>query len=87
MWNHDIIKYEKIIEDVLTVARGELVVEEMLRIIKEFWTSFELELVRYQQKCKLIKGWDELFTKFDEDLNNLSSMKISPYYKTFEEDI
>jgi len=30
----------------------------------------------------LIKGWDDLFSKLDEDLNNLSSMKISPYYKT-----
>ena len=43
--------------------------------------------MRYQSKCKLIKGWDDLFAKVDEDLNNLSSMKISPYYKSFEEEI
>lgn len=59
----------------------------MLRAVKEYWNSFELELVRYQNKCKLIKGWDDLFTKVDEDQNNLNSMKMSPYYKTFEEEI
>ena len=37
LWNCDVIKHEKVIEDVLTIARGELVLEEMLRIIKEFW--------------------------------------------------
>ena len=43
----DILKYENIIKDVLSVARGELVLEEMLRTVKEFWSLFELELVRY----------------------------------------
>lgn len=87
LWSCDLLKYENHIRDVMTVARGELVLEEMLRNIKEYWNKFELDLVRYQNKCKLIKGWDELFTKVDEDLNNLSSMKISPYYKSFEEEI
>jgi dynein heavy chain 1 len=35
----------------------------------------------------LIKGWDDMFEQLDEDLNNLSSMKLSQYYKTFEEEI
>ncbi len=87
LWGCDLLRYENHIKDVMTVARGELVLEEMLRNIKEFWNKFELDLVRYQNKCKLIKGWDELFAKVDEDLNNLSSMKISPYYKSFEEEI
>lgn len=87
LWNCDLLRYENTIKDVMTVARGELVLEEMLRGIKEYWGAFELDLVRYQNKCKLIKGWDDLFAKVDEDLNNLSSMKISPYYKSFEEEI
>jgi dynein heavy chain 1 len=28
-----------------------------------------------------------MFEQLDEDLNNLSSMKLSQYYKTFEEEI
>lgn len=83
----NLLKFDTQIKEVLNVARGELILENMLKTIKEFWNSYELELVRYQSKCKLIKGWDDLFAKVDEDLNNLSSMKISPYYKSFEEEI
>lgn len=28
-----------------------------------------------------------MFAKLDDDMSNLSSMKISQYYKTFEEEI
>lgn len=45
-----------------------------------------LELINYQNKCRLIRGWDELFTKCSENLNSLTAMKLSPYYKVFEED-
>lgn len=71
----------------MTVARGEMVLENLVLQVKEYWNVFELELVKYQTKCKLIRGWDELFAKLEEDLNNLASMKISPYYKTFEAEI
>jgi dynein heavy chain 1 len=87
LWDIDIVRQEKIVEEVLAVARGELVLEEMLRTIKECWAAFELELVPYGGRCKLIRGWDELFAKLDEDLQNLQSMKISPYYKAFEEEV
>ena len=40
----------------------------------------------YKNKCKLIKGWDEIFTQLDEHLNSLQSMKMSPFYKSFEEE-
>jgi dynein heavy chain 1 len=76
-----------VVRDIMTVARGELVLEEMIRTVKEYWDAFELELVKYQSKCKLIRGWDDLFAKLEEDLNNLASMKISPYYKAFESEI
>jgi dynein heavy chain 1 len=81
LWDKDLMRYEVIVRDIMTIARGELVLEEMIRAVKDYWNSFELELVKYQTKCKLIRGWDELFTKLEEDLNNLASMKISPYYK------
>lgn len=69
----------------MAIATGENVLERMLQIVKEKWLPKELELVRYQGKCNLIKGWDDMFEQLDEDLNNLSSMKLSQYYKTFEE--
>ena len=71
----------------MRIASGEMVLDSMLTKVKTEWNEYELELVKYQTKCKLIKGWDELFAKLDEDLNNLASMKISPFYKTFEGEI
>lgn len=29
----------------------------------------------------LYRGWDDLFTKCSENLNSLTAMKLSPYYK------
>lgn len=56
----------------------------MLQGVKQKWLPKQLQLVRYQGKCNLIKGWDDMFEQLDEDLNNLASMKLSQYYKTFE---
>jgi dynein heavy chain 1, cytosolic len=54
--------------------------------VRETWTNYTLDLVNYQNKCRLVKGWDELFAKCGENLNSLTAMKFSPYYKVFEED-
>ncbi len=43
-------------------------------------------MVNYQNKTRLIKGWDDLFSKVKEHINSLSAMKLSPYYKVFEEE-
>jgi hypothetical protein len=40
---------------VLYVAQGELALEEFMRQVKDYWTSFVVELVNYQQKTRLIK--------------------------------
>ena len=87
LWEADLVKHDQIVKDIMTQARGELVLENFLRNIKDYWGSFDLDLVLYQGKCKLIRGWEELFAKIDEHINNLASMKISPYYKAFEEEI
>lgn len=53
--------------------------------VREYWQSFEVDLVSYQNKTKLIRGWDDLFNKLKEHMNSLTAMKLSPYYKQFEE--
>ena len=52
--------------------------------MREAWQNYELELINYQNKCKLIRGWDDLFNKVKEHINSISAMKLSPYYKEFE---
>ena len=62
LWLADLVKNNKIVAEILNEARGELILEEFIRTIKDCWAKYELELIRYQNKCRLIKGWDELFT-------------------------
>jgi len=45
------------------------------------WKTYELELINYQSKCRLIRGWDDLFNKVKEHINSVAAMKLSPYYK------
>lgn len=49
--------------------------------MRDVWHGYELEQVNYQNKCRLIRGWDDLFTKVKEHINSVSAMKLSPYYK------
>ena len=86
VWEADLAKNEAIIKEVLLVAQGEMALEEFLKQVSEVWKTYELELINYQNKCRLIRGWDDLFTKVKEHINSVAAMKLSPYYKEFEED-
>ena len=52
--------------------------------VRDSWQNYELDLINYQNKCKLIRGWDDLFTKVKEHINSVTAMKLSPYYKVTE---
>ena len=49
--------------------------------VKETWNMYELDLINYQNKCRIIRGWDDLFNKLKENINQVAAMKLSPYYK------
>lgn len=86
IWDMDLKKNEGMIREVLTQAAGEVALEEYIKQIKETWEGYVLDLVNYQNKTRLIRGWDDLFNKRSEHSSALVQMKLSPYYKTFEED-
>lgn len=86
VWDVDLQRNEAIVKDVIITAQGEMALEEFLKQVREAWQNYELELIAYQNKCKLIRGWDDLFNKVKEHINSISAMKLSPYYKEFEED-
>ncbi|CBX94114.1 similar to cytoplasmic dynein 1 heavy chain 1 [Plenodomus lingam JN3] len=86
VWDLKLGPSEKIIRDVITQAQGEMALEEFLKQVRETWQNYALELVNYQNKCRLIRGWDDLFAKCSENLNSLQAMRHSPYYKEFEEE-
>lgn len=82
----DLKANERAVNEVLLQAQGEKALEEFLKQIKETWQSYELQMVDYQKRLKLIKGWDDLFTQAKDHINNLAQMRLSPYYKVFEEE-
>jgi dynein heavy chain 1 len=86
VWDLKLGPSEKIIRDVITQAQGEMALEEFLKQVRDTWQNYALELVNYQNKCRLIRGWDDLFAKCSENLNSLQAMRHSPYYKEFEEE-
>ena len=53
------------------VAQGKMALKEFLKQVRETWQYYELDLVDYQNKCKLICGWDKLFNKLKENINQV----------------
>ena len=47
LWQADLIKNNKVVVEILSEARGELILEEFLRNSKDTWSKYELELIRY----------------------------------------
>ena len=86
LWNCNLTKNEPAIRDQLNQAQGEMALQEFMKSVKQYWAAAELELVVFKNKCNVIRGWDDIFSQIDEHLNSLTSMKMSPFYKTFEVD-
>ena len=86
LWDVDLQKNEAVIRDVFLVAQGEKALEEFMKQVTEVWKTYELDLVIYQNRCRLIRGWDDLFNKVKEHINSVNAMKLSPYFKQFEEE-
>ncbi len=82
LWEHGITSRKKEISEVLTIAQGEMALEQFLGQVRDRWMKQELELVLYQTRVRLIKGWDNLFTALDDHLSGLILMKSSPYYRS-----
>ena len=85
VWDLQLGTTEATIRDIIAQAQGEMALEEFLKQVRETWQNYSLDLVNYQNKCRLIRGWDDLFAKCSENLNSLQAMRHSPYYKEFEE--
>ncbi|KAL2864679.1 dynein heavy chain [Aspergillus lucknowensis] len=86
VWDLQLVSSEAVIRDIIAQAQGEMALEEFLKSVRETWQNYSLDLVNYQNKCRLIRGFDDLFAKCSENLNSLQAMRHSPYYKEFEED-
>jgi len=68
LWNADLLAHKLVVSDIMAQAIGENAIERFLTDVREQWSHHELDLIKYQQKCRLIRGWDELFTMIDEQI-------------------
>ena len=55
VYDMDLRKNENLIKEVIIQAQGEMALEEYIRQVKEVWTNYTLDLVNYQNKCRLIR--------------------------------
>eukprot|EP01053_Blabericola_migrator_P008291 Blabericola_migrator_1__8290@NODE_42_length_17171_cov_64_374065_g38_i0_p1_GENE_NODE_42_length_17171_cov_64_374065_g38_i0NODE_42_length_17171_cov_64_374065_g38_i0_p1_ORF_typecomplete_len4774_score977_70AAA_6/PF12774_7/1_1e148AAA_6/PF12774_7/8_3e02AAA_6/PF12774_7/17DHC_N2/PF08393_13/2_5e03DHC_N2/PF08393_13/7_2e118AAA_8/PF12780_7/1_4e03AAA_8/PF12780_7/1_4e03AAA_8/PF12780_7/27AAA_8/PF12780_7/8_4e92DHC_N1/PF08385_12/1_5e89DHC_N1/PF08385_12/65DHC_N1/PF08385_12/1_8e03DHC_N1/PF08385_12/2_2e02DHC_N1/PF08 len=77
---------EEQLREILSRAQGESGLSEFLTTVRETWAATEFTFVPYKTKYKLISGFEDLFQVLDEHLNLLQSMRLSPYFASFEEE-
>lgn len=85
LWDHGVLSRKKEVLEILTVAQGEMALEVFLGQVRDRWMKQELELVLYQNRVRLIRGWDDLFATLDDHMGGLILMKSSPYYRAVRE--
>lgn len=55
VYDLDLKRNEQPIKEVIIQAQGEMALEEYIKQVKEIWTNYALDLVNYQNKCRLIR--------------------------------
>jgi dynein heavy chain 1 len=84
IWDSGLQEKEAAFREVITIAQGELGLEEFLKAVRELWQNQQrFEMVSYQGKVLLVRNWEELFAKTADHLTSLIAMKASPYFKEF----
>ncbi len=86
VWDLDLKRHDVIIKAVVAQAQENWRSRSNLKQVREAWTNYTLDLINYQNKCRLIRGWDNLFQLAGDNLNALRAMSMSPHYKVFEEE-
>ncbi|CAB9499374.1 heavy chain, flagellar inner arm I1 complex [Seminavis robusta] len=85
LWDNGVLNRKKEMLEILTVAQGEMALEVFLNEVRDRWMKQELELVLFQNRVRLIRGWDDLFATLDDHIGGLALMKSSPYYRAVRE--
>ena len=79
--DNGIVSRKGSIQAIVARAQGEMALESFLEEIKSSWSE-SFHLVLYQNRVRLIKDWDELYTQIDDHLTQLALMPGSLYYST-----
>ena len=85
VWGLNITLNIQTINAMVEQANSEKTIEENLNNINNNWALITFELFNYENKCRLVKNWEQLIDQCNTDINALTSMKNSPYFGAFEE--
>lgn len=85
LWDNGLLEKKKELAEILQIAQGEMAIENFLNEVRDRWMTQELELVLYQNRVRLIRGWDDLFNSLDDHTGGLILMRSSPYYRSVRE--
>lgn len=85
LFDAGILTKKDVSSEILSIAQGEMALEIFLNQVRDYWQQSQLELVLYQNRVRLIKSWDLLFSKLEEHMGSISQMKQSPYFKSVPE--
>ena len=83
VWDVDLQRNDAVVRDVILAAKGEMDLEVILKQVRHSWKNYKLDMTEHN-KCPLIRRWNDLFNKVNEDTNSLAALKRSPYYKVVE---
>jgi dynein heavy chain 1, cytosolic len=85
LWDNGLLNRKKDMLEILGVAQGEMALEVFLGQVRDRWMKQELDLVLFQNRTRLIRGWDDLFATLDDHIGGLAQMKNSPYFRAVRE--
>ncbi len=68
-------------------ANKELAIEQALESLKERWREQKIEMAEYKSVYFKVRSTEDLFTALEDDQVAISTIKASPFFMAFEEDI
>lgn len=86
LWDSDIVTNSSAYSKIIQTAQGEIAVESFLLDCQTYWESLKFEFADFHKKCNIIAEWKSLFVRVVDDINYLTHMKRSPYFKVFEKE-
>lgn len=85
LWASGVLSRKKEINEILSVAQGEMALEVFLGQVRDRWMKQELDMVIFQNRVRLIRGWEDLFATLDDHMGGLALMKSSPFFRSVRE--
>ncbi|KAJ0403889.1 hypothetical protein ATCC90586_002605 [Pythium insidiosum] len=76
--------FKKVVNTLSGNASKELSIEQALDGIEKRWAEIEIDIGEYKGVYYKIKSADDLFTALEDDQVQLSTMKASPFFGSFD---